>query len=110
MYHPVPTWTFFFNPGSFCFVRASNPSTQHLATHGCFISALSLQVLQNDVFAHKATVESVNKAGKDLVESSAGEEASGLQSKLEHLNLRWKDILEKTGQRKQQLKSALLQV
>ncbi|XP_056291885.1 dystonin isoform X5 [Pseudoliparis swirei] len=66
-------------------------------------------VLQNDVFAHKATVESVNKAGKDLVESSAGEEASGLQSKLEHLNLRWKDILEKTGQRKQQLKSALLQ-
>ncbi|XP_029305110.1 LOW QUALITY PROTEIN: dystonin [Cottoperca gobio] len=66
-------------------------------------------VLQNDVFAHKATVESVYKAGKDLVESSAGEEASGLQSKLENLNQRWKDILEKTGQRKQQLQSALLQ-
>ncbi|XP_032397350.1 dystonin isoform X28 [Etheostoma spectabile] len=66
-------------------------------------------VLQNDVLAHKATVETVNKAGNDLVESSAGEEASGLQSKLENLNQRWKAILEKSGQRKQQLESALLQ-
>ncbi|XP_051272617.1 dystonin isoform X17 [Dicentrarchus labrax] len=66
-------------------------------------------VLQNDVLAHKATVETVNKAGNDLVESSAGEEASSLQSKLENLNQRWKAILEKTTQRKQQLESALLQ-
>ncbi|CAJ1067501.1 dystonin isoform X13 [Xyrichtys novacula] len=66
-------------------------------------------VLQNDVLAHKATVETVNKAGNDLVQSSAGEEASGLQSKLENLNQRWKAILEKTTQRKQQLESALLQ-
>ncbi|XP_071336943.1 dystonin isoform X4 [Trachinotus anak] len=66
-------------------------------------------VLQIDVLAHKATVETVNKAGSDLVESSAGEEASALQTKLENLNQRWKDILEKTEQRKQQLESALLQ-
>ncbi|XP_075932663.1 dystonin isoform X1 [Anarhichas minor] len=66
-------------------------------------------VLQNDVLAHKATVESVNKAGNDLVESTAGEEASSLQIKLESLNQRWKAILEKSGQRKQQLQSALLQ-
>ncbi|XP_055358250.1 dystonin isoform X26 [Betta splendens] len=66
-------------------------------------------VLQIDVLAHKSTVEAVNKAGNDLVESSAGEEASGLQSKLENLNQRWKTILEKTEQRKQQLESALLQ-
>ncbi|XP_076598903.1 dystonin isoform X2 [Chaetodon auriga] len=66
-------------------------------------------VLQNDVLAHKATVETVNKVGNDLVESSAGEEASSLQSKLENLNQRWKAILEKTTQRKQQLESALLQ-
>ncbi|XP_042357950.1 dystonin isoform X5 [Plectropomus leopardus] len=66
-------------------------------------------VLQNDVLAHKATVETVNKAGNDLVESTAGEEASGLQGKLENLNQRWKSILEKTEQRKQQLESALLQ-
>ncbi|KAK5853914.1 hypothetical protein PBY51_015029 [Eleginops maclovinus] len=66
-------------------------------------------VLQNDVSAHRATVETVNKAGKDLVESTAGEEASSLQSKLENLNQRWEEILEKTDQRKLQLKSALLQ-
>ncbi|XP_031697524.1 dystonin isoform X15 [Anarrhichthys ocellatus] len=66
-------------------------------------------VLQNDVLAHKATVETVNKAGNDLVESTAGEEASSLQIKLESLNQRWKAILEKSGQRKQQLQSALLQ-
>uniref|UniRef100_A0A087XZX7 Dystonin n=1 Tax=Poecilia formosa TaxID=48698 RepID=A0A087XZX7_POEFO len=66
-------------------------------------------VLQIDVLAHKATVETVNKAGNELVESSAGEEASSLQSKLENLNQRWKAILEKTDQRKQQLEASLLQ-
>ncbi|XP_071265283.1 microtubule-actin cross-linking factor 1-like isoform X26 [Salvelinus alpinus] len=66
-------------------------------------------VLQNDVLAHKTTVEAVNKAGTDLVESTSGEEAAGLQNKLENLTQRWKDILEKTEQRRQQLDSALLQ-
>ncbi|XP_053730813.1 dystonin isoform X3 [Synchiropus splendidus] len=66
-------------------------------------------VLQIDVLAHKSTVETVNKAGSDLVKSSAGEEASCLQSKLENLNQRWQSILEKTEQRKQQLESSLLQ-
>ncbi|XDV50937.1 hypothetical protein PO909_019905 [Leuciscus waleckii] len=66
-------------------------------------------VLQNDVLAHKTTVEAVNKAGRELVDSSAGEEASGLQIKLENLNQRWKTVLEKTEQRWQLLDSALLQ-
>lgn len=68
------------------------------------------QVLQNDVLAHKSTVEAVNKAGSDLIESSAGEEARGLQNKLENLNQRWKAILEKTEERRQLLDNALLQV
>ncbi|XP_048061846.1 dystonin isoform X4 [Megalobrama amblycephala] len=66
-------------------------------------------VLQNDVLAHKTTVEAVNKAGSELIDSSAGEEARGLQNKLENLNQRWKTILEKTEQRWQLLDSALLQ-
>ncbi|XP_037375787.1 dystonin isoform X8 [Talpa occidentalis] len=66
-------------------------------------------VLQNDVLAHQTTVEAVNKAGNDLIESSAGEEASNLQNKLEVLNQRWQNVLEKTEQRKQQLDSALRQ-
>ncbi|XP_010616201.1 dystonin isoform X4 [Fukomys damarensis] len=66
-------------------------------------------VLQNDVLAHQSTVEAVNKAGNDLIESSAGEEASNLQHKLEVLNQRWQNVLEKTEQRKQQLDGALHQ-
>ncbi|XP_051503373.1 dystonin-like [Myxocyprinus asiaticus] len=66
-------------------------------------------VLQNDVLAHESTVEAVNKAGSDLIDSSAGEEASSLQNKLENLNQRWRTILEKTEQRRQLLDSALLQ-
>uniref|UniRef100_A0A8C0D9J9 Dystonin n=1 Tax=Balaenoptera musculus TaxID=9771 RepID=A0A8C0D9J9_BALMU len=66
-------------------------------------------VLQNDVLAHQSTVEAVNRAGNDLIESSAGEEASNLQNKLEVLNQRWQNVLEKTEQRKQQLDGALRQ-
>uniref|UniRef100_A0A8C8S8H9 Dystonin n=1 Tax=Pelusios castaneus TaxID=367368 RepID=A0A8C8S8H9_9SAUR len=66
-------------------------------------------VLQNDVLAHQSTVETVRKAGNDLIESSAVEEASNLQSKLELLNQRWENVLKKTEQRKQQLDSALIQ-
>ncbi|ELW65570.1 Dystonin, partial [Tupaia chinensis] len=66
-------------------------------------------VLQNDVLAHQSTVEAVKKAGNDLIESSAGEEASNLQNKLEVLNQRWQNVLEKTEQRKQQLDGALRQ-
>ncbi|XP_058517880.1 dystonin isoform X4 [Ochotona princeps] len=66
-------------------------------------------VLQNDVLAHQSTVEAVNKAGNDLIESSAGEEASNLQNRLEILNQRWQNVLEKTEQRKQQLDGALRQ-
>ncbi|NWU64640.1 DYST protein, partial [Pterocles burchelli] len=66
-------------------------------------------VLQNDVLAHQSTVEAVKKAGNDLIESSAVEEASNLQSKLELLNQRWQNVLEKTEQRKQQLDTALIQ-
>uniref|UniRef100_A0ABM5GFG0 Dystonin isoform X2 n=1 Tax=Pogona vitticeps TaxID=103695 RepID=A0ABM5GFG0_9SAUR len=66
-------------------------------------------VLQNDVLAHQSTVETVKKAGNDLIQSSAVEEASSLQSKLELLHQRWQNVLEKTGKRKQQLDSALIQ-
>ncbi|XP_069742163.1 microtubule-actin cross-linking factor 1 isoform X17 [Narcine bancroftii] len=66
-------------------------------------------VLQNDVLAHKSTVETVNKAGNALLESSDVEEASSLQSKLESLNQRWKNVLEQTAQQQQQLHHSLIQ-
>ncbi|XP_043919283.1 dystonin isoform X2 [Protopterus annectens] len=66
-------------------------------------------VLQNDVLAHESTVEAVKKAGNDLIESSAVEEASNLQSKLGTLKQRWKNVMEKTELRRQMLDNALLQ-
>ncbi|XP_056421747.1 dystonin isoform X16 [Hyla sarda] len=66
-------------------------------------------VLQNDVLAHKSSVETVQKAGNDLVKSSAGEEASSLQSRLEALNQRWQNVLDKTEKRRKQLDTALFQ-
>ncbi|KAM4042412.1 dystonin isoform 5-T5 [Anomaloglossus baeobatrachus] len=66
-------------------------------------------VLQNDVLAHKSSVETVQKAGNDLIASSAGEEASSLQSRLEALGQRWQNVLDKTEQRRKQLDSALFQ-
>ncbi|XP_042189627.1 dystonin [Callorhinchus milii] len=66
-------------------------------------------VLKNDVLAHTSTVEAVNKAGNDLIESNAGEEASSLRSKLDSLNQRWKSVLEQTVQRQQQLRKALIE-
>lgn len=69
-----------------------------------------LQVLKNDVLAHQATVETVNKAGNELLESSAGDDASSLRNRLENLNSCWESVLQKTEEREQQLQSTLQQV
>ncbi|XP_075058640.1 dystonin isoform X18 [Mixophyes fleayi] len=66
-------------------------------------------VLQNDVLAHKSSVETVQKAGNDLIASSEGEEASSLHSRLEALSQRWQNVLDTTEQRRKQLDSALFQ-
>lgn len=69
-----------------------------------------VQVLKNDVLAHQATVETVNKAGNELLESSAGDDASSLRNRLEKLNSCWESVLQKTEEREQQLQSTLQQV
>uniref|UniRef100_A0A8B9CRL3 Microtubule actin crosslinking factor 1 n=1 Tax=Anser brachyrhynchus TaxID=132585 RepID=A0A8B9CRL3_9AVES len=66
-------------------------------------------VLKNDVLAHQATVETVNKAGNELLESSAGDDASSLRNRLEKLNACWESVLQKTEEREQQLQSTLQQ-
>uniref|UniRef100_A0A8C3H3M0 Microtubule actin crosslinking factor 1 n=1 Tax=Corvus moneduloides TaxID=1196302 RepID=A0A8C3H3M0_CORMO len=66
-------------------------------------------VLKNDVLAHQATVETVNKAGNELLESSAGDDASSLRNRLEKLNSCWELVLQKTEEREQQLQSTLQQ-
>nr|XP_032645512.1 microtubule-actin cross-linking factor 1 isoform X20 [Chelonoidis abingdonii] len=66
-------------------------------------------VLKNDVLAHQATVETVNKAGNELLESSAGDDASSLRNRLEKLNSCWESVLQKTEEREQHLQSMLQQ-
>ncbi|XP_072890566.1 microtubule-actin cross-linking factor 1 isoform X3 [Hemitrygon akajei] len=66
-------------------------------------------VLKNDVLAHKSTVDTVNKAGNELLESSAGEDANNLKHRLDTLNQSWQNLLRKTEGREQQLETALQQ-
>ncbi|NXD11395.1 MACF1 factor, partial [Nothocercus nigrocapillus] len=66
-------------------------------------------VLKNDVLAHQATLETVNKAGNELLESSARDDASSLRNRLETLNSCWESVLQKTEEREQQLQSTLVQ-
>ena len=55
-------------------------------------------------------METVNKAGNELLESSAGDDASSLRSRLETMNQCWESVLQKTEEREQQLQSTLQQV
>ncbi|XP_042296325.1 microtubule-actin cross-linking factor 1 isoform X12 [Sceloporus undulatus] len=66
-------------------------------------------VLKNDVLAHQATVETVNKAGNELLESNAGDDASSLRKRLETMNSCWESVLQKTEEREQQLQMTLQQ-
>ncbi|KAM4795882.1 microtubule-actin cross-linking factor 1 [Rhinophrynus dorsalis] len=66
-------------------------------------------VLKNDVLAHQSTVQTVNKAGNELLESSARDDANSLRTRLETLNQLWESVLQKTEEREQQLDMALQQ-
>ncbi|XP_039977308.1 microtubule-actin cross-linking factor 1 isoform X6 [Xiphias gladius] len=66
-------------------------------------------VLRNDVLSHHATVETVNSAGSELLESSPGDEASHLRDQLDQLNQSWESLLLKTQERQKLLEAALQQ-
>ncbi|XP_059365706.1 microtubule-actin cross-linking factor 1, isoforms 1/2/3/4 isoform X14 [Carassius carassius] len=66
-------------------------------------------VLRNDVLSHRATVETVNSAGSELLESSPGDEINHLRDQLDELNRSWKNLLLKTDERQELLEAALQQ-
>ncbi|XP_016105079.1 microtubule-actin cross-linking factor 1-like [Sinocyclocheilus grahami] len=66
-------------------------------------------VLRNDVLSHRTTVETVNSAGSELLESSPGDEISHLRDQLDELNRSWKNLLLKTDERQKLLEAALQQ-
>lgn len=74
------------------------------------ISPSSPQVLRNDVLSHHATVNTVNSAAAELLESSPGDEASHLRDQLDQLNQSWESLLLKTQERQKLLEAALQQV
>lgn len=76
----------------------------------CVMVLFPPQVLRNDVLSHHATVETVNGAGAELLESSPGDEASHLRDQLDQLNQSWESLLLKTQERQQLLEAALQQV
>ncbi|XP_030596509.1 LOW QUALITY PROTEIN: microtubule-actin cross-linking factor 1 [Archocentrus centrarchus] len=66
-------------------------------------------VLRNDVLSHRATVETVNSAAAELLESSPGDEAGHLRDQLDQLNQSWESLLLKTQERQKLLEAALQQ-
>lgn len=55
-------------------------------------------------------METVNRAGSELLESSPGDEASHLRDQLDELNRSWDSLLLKTDERQKLLETALQQV
>uniref|UniRef100_A0A668VIB6 Microtubule actin crosslinking factor 1 n=1 Tax=Oreochromis aureus TaxID=47969 RepID=A0A668VIB6_OREAU len=66
-------------------------------------------VLRNDVLSHHATVDTVNNAAAELLESSPGDEAGNLRDQLDQLNQSWESLLLKTQERQKLLEAALQQ-
>ena len=71
---------------------------------------LTPQVLRNDVMSHVRTVESLNKAGRGLLEVGSCDSPHGLQSRLEQLNERWEFVRCETERRQLELENNLSQV
>lgn len=65
----------------------------------------------NDIQAHQTSVNTLNSAGRQLIESNRGsEDASVTQSKLNKLNKRWQHLQDKAANRQQELEEALHEV
>lgn len=72
------------------------------------VELAKLKVLANDIQAHQSSVDTLNDAGRQLIESEKGSiEASTTQDKLRKLNSDWKNLLQKASDRQHELEEAL---
>lgn len=72
------------------------------------VELAKLKVLANDIHAHQSSVDTLNDAGRHLIESERGTiEASTTQEKLKTLNKQWKDLFQKASDRQHELEAAL---
>ncbi|CAB1333619.1 unnamed protein product [Coregonus sp. 'balchen'] len=76
----------------------------------CEIELAKHKVLRNDVMSHVRTVESLNQAGRGLLDPGTGDSPHGLQPRLEQLNERWEFVRCETERRQLELENNLSQV
>ncbi|KAL4617127.1 dystonin-like [Arapaima gigas] len=76
----------------------------------CEIELAKHKVLRNDVMSHACTVESLNRAGRELLEAGSGDSPHGPQALLEQLNERWEFVRCETERRQLELENNLSQV
>ncbi|XP_067144023.1 microtubule-actin cross-linking factor 1 isoform X6 [Centruroides vittatus] len=66
------------------------------------------KVLMNDIQAHQTSVDTLNRAGRQLIEANRGsEDASVTQNKLNNLNKKWQQLQDKSTERQNELEEAL---
>ncbi|XP_070505716.1 microtubule-actin cross-linking factor 1 isoform X17 [Chironomus tepperi] len=72
------------------------------------VELAKLKVLANDIHAHQSSVDTLNDAGRQLIETDRGSlEASTTQEKLKTLNKQWRDLLQKAADRQHELEVSL---
>ncbi|XP_051920542.1 microtubule-actin cross-linking factor 1, isoforms 6/7 isoform X1 [Hippocampus zosterae] len=76
----------------------------------CEIELAKHKVLHNDVMSHVRTMESLNQAGKELLEVGSGDCAHGLHSRLDQLNESWEFVRCETERYQLELENRLSQV
>jgi len=72
------------------------------------VELAKLKVLVNDIQAHQNSVDTLNDAGRQIIESEKGSDnASKTQQKLNDLNNKWTDLQNKALDRQKELEDAL---
>ncbi|XP_047216436.1 microtubule-actin cross-linking factor 1 isoform X1 [Girardinichthys multiradiatus] len=89
-------------------LHGNQPISMDLQT--CEIELAKHKVLRNDVMSHVRTIESLNQAGRKLLEAGSGDSTHGLQSQLEQVNESWEFVRCETEHRQLELENRLSQV
>ncbi|XP_017164919.1 microtubule-actin cross-linking factor 1, isoforms 1/2/3/5 isoform X1 [Poecilia reticulata] len=89
-------------------LHGNQPISMDLQT--CEIELAKHKVLRNDVMSHVRTIESLNQAGRKLLEAGSGDNTHGLQSQLEEVNESWEFVRCETERRQLELENRLSQV
>merc|ERR1712051_701228 len=72
------------------------------------VELAKLKVMVNDIQAHQSSVDTLNDAGRQIIETEKGSrEASQTQNKLNELNTKWNDLLGNAESRQVELEDAL---